>query len=202
MNRLALVLVLLVAAPARADVAPAPERRLFTRFGAGAAFDYESWHPDGGAPGASYTGWGPALDVTVGRRIRPGLVIAGDLQAAAAFNRSQSYLGVSYALSNTLHLANTLSAIADYAPRARPWLHLGGGLGVVAVTDVDTNYGANNTSWGWAVALHAGVERRVSARYAIGLLARLTIYRFGSDTPPPSSTSTGVLPTLLVTLAR
>ena len=67
MNRLALALVLFIAAPARADVAPAPERRLFARFGAGAAFDYESWHPDGGAPGASYTGWGPALDVTVGR---------------------------------------------------------------------------------------------------------------------------------------
>lgn len=124
MNRLALALVLFVAAPARADVAPAPERRLFTRLGAGAALDYESWHPDGG------------------------------------------------------------------------------GLGVVAVTDVDTNLGANTTSWGWAVALHAGVERRVSARWAIGLLGRLTIYRFGTDTPPPSSTSTGVLPTLFVTLAR
>ena len=202
MNRVVLALALLAAGPARGDVEPPAERVLFTRFAAGVAFDHESWHPDGGSPGATYAGWGPALDVAVGRRIRRGLAVAGNLQLAAAVDRSERTLGTSVALSETLHLANTLGALADYTPGARPWLHLGGGLGIIAVTDIDTNRGASATTWGWAAAIHAGVERRLSARWAFGLLARLTIYRFGADTPPPSSTSIGLLPTLLVTVSR
>ena len=186
--------------PARADVPP-PEGRLFTRFGAGAAFDYERSHPNGGAPGASYTGWGPAFDLGVGRRIRPALALAGELQLAAINDRTQRYLGASYELADTLHLLTSLGVLADYAPQSRPWLHLGGGLGVSMVRDVDTSLGGSQTNWGWAASVHAGVERRISGHWSAGLLGQLTFYRFGSNDPAPGFSTTGLLPMLLAAFA-
>ena len=157
-NRLALALVVLfVAAPARADVEPAPERRLFIRF-ATARVRLRELDPVGGPPGASYTGWGPALEVTVGRRVRPRLVIAGDLQLAAVVNRTQSYLGGSYPLAGTLHLVDTLSAIADYTLWRHPRFHGGGGIGLLLVTDVDTQMGSTPTNFGFALSVHAGYQ--------------------------------------------
>jgi hypothetical protein len=41
---------------ARADSDVPVEPRLFLRLAVGAAFNYESWSPSGGSPGASYTG--------------------------------------------------------------------------------------------------------------------------------------------------
>ena len=197
-----LCLSLVAPGSSRAELESPVEHRLFLRLAAGPAFAYESWQPTGGSPGATYTGWGPAVDVTVGRRLRPGLAIAGDLQLAGIINRSERYLGGSYALADTLHLVDTLGVLADYAPRSRPWFHFGGGLGAVAVTDVDTNMGGAQTSWGWSAAVHAGIERHLSARWSVGLLGRLTLYHFGGDAPPPPSSSTGLLPTLLVTFTR
>src|SRR4029079_18344976 len=41
------------------------------------AYLHESWHPSGGTGDAVHTGWGPALDVTVGKFLRPPLAVAG-----------------------------------------------------------------------------------------------------------------------------
>jgi hypothetical protein len=178
------------------------EPRLFLRLATGPAFNYESWSPDGASAGAGYTGWAPVLDVTVGRRVRPRLVIAGDLQLAAVVNRTESYLGGSYPLADTLHFLDSLSAIADYTPWRHPRFHGGGGIGLLVVTDVDTHMGSAPTTLGFALSVHAGYQRRVSRTLSIGGMVRLTFYRFGSDTPPPSASSVGFLPVVLVTVTR
>lgn len=111
------------------------EPRLFLRLATGPAFNYESWSPSGPNAGASFTGWAPVLEVAVGRRVRPRLVIAGDLQLAAVVNRTESYLGGSYPLAGTLHFLDTLTAIADYTLWRHPRFHGGGGIGLLIVTD-------------------------------------------------------------------
>jgi hypothetical protein len=72
----------------------------------------------------------------------------------------------------------------------------------MAATDVDRHMGSTDTNWGWSLSAHAGVRRHLARRWSIGVMGRLTFYRFGSDTPPPSSTSIGLLPVLLVTFTR
>lgn len=178
------------------------ERPLFLSLAVGPAFGYESRSFDGGSPGASYTGWAPALDLAVGRRVRRGLVIAGDLQLAMIVNRTESYLGGSYPLTDTLHFVDTLGALVDYTPWSHPRVHFGGGLGLMAATDVDTHMGSTDTNWGWSLSAHAGIRRRLARGWSIGVMGRLTLYRFTSDTPPPSATSLGLLPVLLVTFTR
>jgi hypothetical protein len=198
----ALACAALFGGSAQAGGDPAGEPRLFFRLATGPAFNHESWSPDGGSPGASYTAWGPALDVAVGRRVRRGLVVAGDLQLAMLVNRTESYLGGSYPLTDTLHFVDTLSGLVEYTPWSLPRLHFGGGAGVMAATDVDSHMGSTKTSWGWSLSAHAGVDRRLPRGWSVGVMGRLTLYRFGSDTPPPSSTSIGLLPVLLVTFTR
>jgi hypothetical protein len=161
------------------------EPRLFLLLATGPAFNYESWSPSGPNAGASYTGWAPVLEVAVGRRVRPRLVIAGDLQLAAVVNRTQSYLGGSYPLAGTLHFLDTLSAIADYTLWRHPRVHGGGGIGLLLMTDVDTQMGNTPTNLGLALSVHAGYQWRRARVWSIGVMGRLTFYRFGSDTPPP-----------------
>jgi hypothetical protein len=199
---LAMAAVALSGPQARAGGDAGGEPRLFLRLAIGPAANYESWSPSGGSPGASYTGWAPVLDAAVGRRVRRGLVIAGDLQLASVVNRTESYLGGSYPLGDTLHLVDTLGALVDYTPWSLPRLHVGGGVGLMAATDVDTHMGSTKTSWGWALSAHAGLHRRLARSWSIGLMARLTFYRFASDAPPPSATSVGLLPAVLVTFSR
>ena len=202
LGALAIAAVALSGARARADGEARDEPRLFLRLATGPAFNYESWSPNGGSPGASYTGWAPAVDVAVGRRVRPRLVIAGDLQLVAVFNRSESYLGGSYQLTDTLHLLDSLSAIADYTLWRKPRFHCGGGLGLLVATDVDTHMGSTGTNLGFALSVHAGYRRRLARDWSIGVMGRLTFYGFGSQTPPPSASSIGLLPTLLLTFTR
>jgi hypothetical protein len=178
------------------------ESRTSLSLGVGPAFDYESRTFSGGSPGASYTGWGPALDVAVGRRVRPRLVIAGDLQLAMIVNRTESYLGGSYPLTDTLHFLDSLSAIADYTPWRRPSLHAGGGIGLLAATEVDTHMGSTATNLGFALSAHVGYQRRLRRGWSAGVLARLTFYGFGSQTPTPASSSVGLLPVVLLTFTR
>jgi hypothetical protein len=190
---------------AAADPDAPVDRAPYLRLSLGPAFAYESWSPTGGAAGASYTGWGPALDVAIGRAVAPGLVVAGDLQVTGIVNRTESYLGTSYDLSETLHLLSTLGGLVVFTPRRRPLLRFGAGLGLLLATDVDTHMGGDQTSLGLAAFVEGGVERPLSGRWArwrIGGLARLTLYHFWTDAPPPDSTSTGLAPMLLVSFVR
>jgi hypothetical protein len=199
---LAIAAALAAGSPARADDLAPTEPRLFLRLAAGPGFGYESWTPEGGSAGASSTGWAPVLDVAVGRRVRPRLVVAGELQLAAIVDRTESYRGGSYPLVDTLHFVDTLSAIADYTLWRYPRLHAGGGVGLMAMTAVDGHMGSTATSWGFALGAHAGYRRPLSHTWSIGVMGRVICYRFASDTPRPSATSTGVLPSLLLTFTR
>jgi hypothetical protein len=199
---LALATVVVSGPQAHAEGEARNEPRLFLRLAAGPAFNYESWSPSGGSPGASYTGWAPVLDVAAGRRVRPRLIIAGDLQLAAAVNRTESYLGGSYPLTDTLHFLDSFSAIADYTLWRHPQFHGGGGLGFVVTTDVDTHMGSTATNLGFAASVHAGYRRPLAGAWLIGVMGRLTFYRFGSKTPPPPASSIGFLPALLLTFTR
>jgi hypothetical protein len=185
----------------RADGAPGGER-LLLRIGAGPGLVSESWSPDGPNTGSSATGLGPTVGVTVGARVRPGLVIAGDLQLCGIINRTEQYLGMSYDLVDTIHFVDTLGALADWTPPRHPRLHLGVGLGLAAVTDLDTDLGGTQTAYGVALPLQAGYGRPISPRWTAELTLRLTAYRVYADTPPPPSTSTGALFTLLVSFTR
>lgn len=190
------------APPARAEPPPAPERRLFLRLGIGPAFSYESYRPQAPVPGSGYFGLGPALEVEVGWRILPGLVVGGALQSAGILDRDERYLGRWYSLLDSLHLVDTVGGLADYTFRSHPRLHVGATLGALAITDVDTDMGGAQTVWGLAMSVHAGLQRPLRGRWAIGVLARLTFYQVGSGTPAPESAVTGVLPTLLLTFTR
>jgi hypothetical protein len=187
---------------ARAEGDVPTEPRLFLRLAVGPAFGYESWSPDGGGPGASYTGWAPALEIAVGRQVRRGLVLAGELQLAMIVNRTESYLGGSYPLTDTLHFVDVLGPIVDYTLWSRPWFHVGGGAGLAAATDVDAHMGSTATHFGFALSVHAGYCRHLARAWSIGVMGRLTLYGFESDTPAPPASSVGFLPVLLLTFTR
>jgi hypothetical protein len=187
---------------ARADGDVPSEPHLFLRLAVGPAFNYESWSPEGGNSGASYTGWGPALEIAVGRQVRRGLVLAGELQLAMIVNRTESYLGGSYPLTDTLHFVDVLGPVVDYTPWSRPWLHVGGGAGLAAATEVDAHMGSTATHFGFALSVHAGYRRHLARAWSIGVMGRLTLYGIESDTPAPPASSVGFLPVLLLTFTR
>ncbi len=189
-------------AAALADDGPRVHQGRVFRIAAGPAFLHESWHPSGGTGDAVHTGWGPALDVTVGKFVRPRLLVAGRLEATAIINRDETTLGTTYKLDDTLHLIDTATGLVDFYPDPSRGLHAGGALGIAAITDVDTHMGGSQTSWGPVVALHVGWERFVSRRWTAGAMLRVTLYHYGTDTPPPEASATGLLTSLVLTIAR
>jgi len=193
----AAALAALCAARARAAEAP-PAAGLLLRLGVGPAFVYESWSPEGPNVGSTAYGFGPVVGVTLGAPVKPGLVVAGDLQLGGIINRTEIYLGTSYDLVDTLHFVDTLVALVDWIPPKHPRLHLGVGLGLAAVT----NMGGAQTAYGVALPVQAGYERPISPRWAAGVGLRITAYRVFADEPPPPATSTGALFTLLVSFTR
>jgi hypothetical protein len=199
---LSVVVTVLSGRQARAEGDTPGEPGLFLRLATGPAWNGESRSFSGGSSGASYTGWAPVLDVAVGRQVSPRLVLAVDLQLAPVVNRTESYLGGSYPLTETLHFLDSLCAISDYTPRRHPRLHLGGGAGVLVMTDVDTHMGSTATHLGFALSVHAGYRRHLARGWSIGVMGRLTVYGVDSDTPAPPASSVGFLPVLLLTFAR
>lgn len=199
---LSVVAALLVGQQARAEGEAPRKPHLFLRLAIGPAFNYESWSPEGSNTGASYAGWAPVLDVAIGWEVRPRLVLAGVLQLAPVVNRTENAFGGSYPLTDTLHLLDSLSAISDYTPWRHPRIHFGGGAGLMAVTEVDTHMGSTATHLGFALSVHAGYRRHLAGAWSVGVMGRLTLYGFGSDTPAPPASSVGLLPVLLLTFTR
>jgi hypothetical protein len=199
---LAIVAIVLSAARAGAEGEATSAPRLFLRLATGPALNYESWSPEGGSPGASYTGWAPVVDVAVGKGVRPRMILAVDLQLASVVNRTESYLGGSYPLPDTLHFLDSLSAISDCTPWRHPRFHFGGGAGVMVATDVDTHMGSTATHLGFALSVHAGYGWHLARAWAIGVMGRLTFYGIESDTPAPPASSVGFLPVVLLTFTR
>jgi hypothetical protein len=190
--------ILCVAAGARAEDAGRVHQGHLLRVATGVAYLRESWTPSGGSADAVHTGWGPALEVTVGKFVRPRLVLAGSLQLAGIIDRDETTLGTTYALEDTVHFVDTLSALADFYPDPLRGLHFGGSLGLAGITELDTHMGGTQTSFGFAAALHAGYERFISKRWSAGGLARLAFHHYATDTPPPDASTNGLLASLLL----
>lgn len=184
--------------PARADDGGRVHQGRLIRIAAGPASVHESWHPSGDTGDAVHTGWGPALEVTVGEFVRPRLVVAGSLQLAGILNRDETTLGTTYTLDDTVHLVDAVTALVDFYPDPSRGLHAGGALGIAVITEVDTHMGGSQTSWAPVAALHVGWERFVSRRWSAGGLLRLSFYRYATDTPPPDASTNGVLASLLL----
>jgi hypothetical protein len=192
----------IASAAARADDGARVRQGRVVRIAAGAAYLHETWHPSSGGTGdAVHTGWGPALDVTVGVFVRPRLVVAGRLEGAAIINRDETTRGTTYKLDDTLHVVDAAAALVDFYPNPAGGLHAGAALGIAAITELDTHMGGSQTSWGPLVALHAGWEGFVSRRWSAGGMLRVAFYRYGTDTPPPAASVGGLLTSLLLTIA-
>jgi hypothetical protein len=188
--------------PASARATPEEGGRpsgLFLQLAAGPAYSRESWRA--GAESAVSSGWGPTLEVTLGRRRASGLAVAGNLRLAGIFNRNETFRGNTYDLSQTLHLVDVLAALVDYRSQRHWHPHFGGSLGLAAVSEIDTYDGHADTSWGFAAALHAGVEPIRRGRWSLGFAVRVSYYHYAANVVPPA-TFNGLLPILLLTFAR
>jgi hypothetical protein len=171
-------------------------RRLFLRLALGTAYLHESWSPHSGRPDALYGGWGTALDASMGRIVRPGLIVGGRWQIVAVVDANETYRGSTTTAARTVRFLDTLAAFVDDFPDPRRGFHFGGSAGVLAASNLDASYGTVSTGWGAAISGHVGYETFFSNRWSIGALAALAAYRYGDSEAGVSSTSDGLLPTL------
>jgi hypothetical protein len=167
------------------------------RLALGTVYLHESWAPTGAGTGASYSGWGPALETSVGRSLRPGLVVGGRWQLATFLDPNEAYGSASYAVAQTERFMNTAGAFVDDYPNPLRGLHFGGGLGVLVVTDLDSYSETHETSWGAALFGHLGYEIYFSNRWSVGGMAELSAYRYWSNRAAVSAVSDGILPSVV-----
>jgi len=189
-------LVVSLTGPTAMAQPPEPERRFFLRLSLGPTYLVDRWTPSGGAPGANIGGWGTALDASIGRIVRPRLILGGRWQIAAFVDPNESYQGTTSVLSRSALFLNTLAAFVEWTPDARRGLHVGGSLGLIASSNLDANDGSHATAWGAGAGAQAGYDRRLSARWSAGVLAALTVYRCWGNEAGVASTSDGLLPSL------
>ena len=168
----------------------------FLRLSLGAVYLHESWNPDGGGPGAVYGGGGTSLEASMGKSVRPGLIVGGLWQLVAVTDANESYLGTTYVVADTARFLDVVAGFVDYYPNPRRGAHFGGSAGVVAASNLDRAYGALSTGWGAALSLRAGYEVFFSSRWSVGALAQLEAYRYSSTEAGVTAASNGLLPTL------
>jgi hypothetical protein len=173
----------------------------FLRVALGTVYLYERWSPQGGGSSALYSGWGTALDASIGRTIRPGLTVGGRWQFAAVVDANESYRGATYVATQTARFLDTIAIFVNDSPNPRRGFHFGGSVGVLAASNLDTIYGTVSTGWGAAVSGHLGYEIFFSNRWAIGALTGLAVYRYWDTEAGVSSTSDGLLPTLALSIS-
>jgi hypothetical protein len=184
----------------RAPSAPGAGKRshdgFFLRLSLGAAYLHESWNPSGGSPGAVFGGGGTSLEASIGKSVRPGLVVGGLWQLVAVTDPNESYLGTTYVAPGTDRFLNVVAAFVDYYPNPRRGLHVGGSAGLLAASNLDRAYGTLTTGWGAAMSVRFGYEVFFSGRWSVGAFAQLEGYRYSSTDASVSSASNGLLPTL------
>ncbi|HLK90141.1 MAG TPA: hypothetical protein VKZ18_09615 [Polyangia bacterium] len=183
---------------ARAD-APADDHRFFLRLSPGVAYLHESWTPSGGAPGAVFSGAGPSLELSIGKSVRPRLVVGLVWQLFAVSEPDESFLGQTYAYPDTYRVLDALAAFADYYPTPRRGLRVGASVGAVAASNLDRQC-CLSTSWGPVVSVRVGYDIFFARRWSAGVVAQLEAYRYSSTESNISSTSNGLLPTLAFAL--
>lgn len=187
-------LVAVLCGIARAEV-PSPDRPSPLRLSAGAAYLRESWSPSGNRAGAVFSGAGPSLELSIGKSVRPRLVVGGLWQFVGVLDPAESYMGTTTVVSGTGRFLDVFAGFADYTPNPRRGLHVGGSAGLLVATTLDRAC-CFTTSWGAALSVRAGYDLFVSRRWSIGALAQLEATRAWSRESNVSATSTGLLPTL------
>jgi hypothetical protein len=175
--------------------------RLFLRLALGTAYLHESWSPHSGGPDATYDGWGTALDASIGRIVRPGLIVGGRWQIVAVVDANETYRGSTSTAAQTARFLDTIAVFVDDFPHPRRGFHFGGSAGVLAASNLDAFYGTLSTGWGAAISGHLGYETFFSNRWSIGVLAALAAYRYWDSEAGVSSTSEGLLPTVALSFS-
>ena len=175
--------------------------RLFLRLALETVYLHESWSPKSGGPGAIYAGWGTALDISIGRTLRPGFSVGGRWQFSAVVDANESYRGATYVATQTARFLNTIAIFVNDFPTPRRGFNLGGSVGVLAASNLDRFYGTVSTGWGVAVSGHVGYETLFSNRWSVGVLAGLAVYRYWDSEAGVSSTSDGLLPSLALSFS-
>ena len=171
----------------------------FLRLSLGGVYLHESWNPSGGSPGAVFSGAGTSLELSIGKRVRPRLVVGGLWQFVAVSDPTESYRGTTYVAPGSDRFLDVVSAFADYYPSPRRGLHVGGSAGVLAASILDRTC-CLSTDWGAALAVRVGYDVFFSRRWSVGALAQLEAYRYSSGESGVSSTSNGLLPTLALAI--
>jgi hypothetical protein len=172
----------------------------FVQLALGPVYLHETWSPTGGGAGAIYGGWGTSLETSIGRSVRPGLIVGGRWQLVAVVDANESYLGTTYVAHDTARFLDVIAAFVDYYPNPRRGFHFGGTAGAVAASNLDAEYGVHATSWGVAISAHLGYDVFFSSRWSVGVLAQLSAYRYSTSEAGVSSVSDGLLPTLALAL--
>jgi hypothetical protein len=198
------VVVATVPTTARAapDAPPRADLKLTLRVAAGAAYLHESWSPGDGNPGSAQSGWAPALEVAVGRTLSAPLAIGGVWQSASVFSLTESFAGTDYHLTHVVKLWNLVGVYAEDPRLPRIPVRAGIALGLVASSFLDTAQAQTDTSYALAASPYLGYERLAWRRWSLGVLARCTLYRSVFGDTPASATTTGVMPSLMLTVAR
>ena len=194
----AVALVAFACGVARAEV-PVPDRRFFVRLSGGAAYLRDSWNPSGNNPGAVFTGAGPSLDLSIGKSVRPRLVVGALWQLVNVNEPAESYLGVTYVAPRTERVLDIVAAFADYYPNPRRELHVGGGVGLLAASNIDREC-CVSTRWGAALSVRVGYDFFFSRKWSIGALAQIEAYRYSSSEANTPSATYGLLPAVALAL--
>lgn len=194
------------AVPAPAKPSPAPPSRVSFRVATGIGYVRETWNPGccsqpPGGGTAIYRGWAPTLELSVGRAISPRLAVGGAWQVAAAIDPRQDYLGTTYRLNDLVKLVDTVSLFGDYVVLPRWHLHGGASAGLLALTTWDVHTGGMATAWGGALSGFLGYDHPISEAWAVGVIARLTVYRSSFNTTPSTAHGSGLFPSLLLSFA-
>ena len=161
----------------------------FLQLSLGPAYLAESRSPTAGGPSETVGGWGTSLETSVGKRVRPGLVVGGRWQFAALVDPNDSYEGTPTAPDESARFLDVIGAFVDYYPNPRRGFHAGGSVGLLASTDLDAAYGAHTTSWGPALSAQVGYEVFFSSRWSVGAVAQLSAYRCSTTEAGVSSVS-------------
>lgn len=181
----------------------------FLRMAAGPSYTYLNVSENDQDPTYSLSGFGGALDISIGGSLMPGLILAGSLNAGwvnepkLTAKADASVAGEGTQTDKQLSVF-MLSLLADFYPRPEQGFHFGGafGFGGSELQDRRTNRTSVVQPGGVAASLHAGYEWWIADEWSIGVMGRLT-YVYLSDSVMDSAfgttykqTQSGVLPTL------
>lgn len=179
--------------------AAASDQKLAIRLGAGVAYLREGWSPNDGNAGSVQTGWSPAFEIAVGRLLSPRLVVGGVWQIASLFSPTESFAGTDYHLEQTVKFVSLVGPFIEVPRLRRIPVCAGVAIGAVSSSLLDTFQTESLTTFSFAASPYVGYERRLSKRWSVGALVRVTLYRSVLGDTPPSAATTGVLPSLLAT---